>query len=318
MGKFLELYKHASKSSKSSPADVEAKAKRNERDEMMALHGLSGLLPMIPAFGAHKILGRMTSNLKPMDTISFKDSSWLKHHKNHMPDKHLQEMIESAKLTGKLDVLEPGLHTLDRQMGENAFFMGYNSDGKSVPHTETPEILEQLKARRGYTTGTPHRDGTIGQIHATTKKMWKPGIMAHEIGHANIHDSKGLVGFLQRKLYGPTMLANKLGLGLLPSIGAYKLVGKDDDSVLSGGLKGGLVGAAANAGALIPEFEASRRGIKYMKDSSMSKGRIKANSKALLPAFLTYLSTLAGPSAAVGGLKAYFNKKHKQKAEDAI
>jgi hypothetical protein len=193
-----------------------------------------------------------------------------------LEDRHLDEIIENAKLKNKLDIEKP---TPESKV-DNAYFKGYN--------------------------GKP---GKVGLVKALSERVYKPGVMAHEIGHANIHASPGIVGKIQRNLYGPTQKFNMLGGGILAPRLAYKLVGKDDDSMLSGAAKGALLGTAANAGVLIPEFEASRRGIKYMMNSSMPRRKVLGNALSILPAFLSYGTTLAAPSAITGALKAYINKK---------
>jgi len=208
-----------------------------------------------------------------------------------LEDKHLHEMIDAAGLKGKLRTLP----TDDSHF--NARFKPY------LAHLN-PKDKKYLN--KGY----------IGDIQAMHRDAYVPGIMAHEIGHGNIHNSKGLTGKLQRNFYAPTGLAHRMGLGAIPAAAAYGLVGNDDDSIISGGLKGGLVGAAANAGVLIPEFEASRRGLKYMLNSSMNKKDAYRNALTTVPAFLTYLSALAGPSAVAGMLRAYKNKKKKKRDEN--
>jgi hypothetical protein len=205
--------------------------------------------------------------------------------------KQLSQIINSANLKGKLDVERP--KKTDNQF--NAYFRAYEG--------------EELKKKKGK----------IGLIKALSPKTWKPGIMAHEVGHADIHNTSAInpVGFMQRRMYKPTMMMNQFGGGLLPVLATNKLVGKDEDNPLMGGLKGGLMGSAANAGVLIPEFEASRRGLKHMMNSPALKGKVLSNAMSTVPAFLTYLSFLAGPSAVAGAIKAYLNKKRKEKEKTA-
>lgn len=208
-----------------------------------------------------------------------------------LKDNQLSEIINSAGLKGKLDVEKPKKHENDF----NAYFKAYEG--------------EELKKKKGK----------IGLIKAMSKDTWKPGVMAHEVGHADIHNAKAhdIAGLMQRSAYRPTMMANQLGLGIVPVMATNKLVGKEEDNPLVGGLKGGLVGSAANAGILIPEFEASRRGLKHMMNSKSLKGKVMPNALSTVPAFLTYLSFLAGPSAAAGAIKAYLNKKRKEKEKTA-
>lgn len=150
-------------------------------------------------------------------------------------------------------------------------------------------------------------------VQATSLNTWKPGIMAHELGHAELQGSKGVAGWLQRNAYMPTAKINSYGMGLPVSIATY-LTTKNDDDITTGALKGFTTGAVTNAGVLVPEFEASRRGIaNLLKSTQLSKGQKLLNSLSLAPAFLTYLAGTAGVQAGVGGLNAYYNRKRKQK-----
>jgi Zn-dependent membrane protease YugP len=146
----------------------------------------------------------------------------------------------------------------------------------------------------------------------TSKKLWKPGIVAHELGHANIHGDPGLAGFLQREAYSPTLKMNKVTGGIPASLATYYLT-KDDTDPTVGALKGLAAGAVANAGVLVPEFEASRRGIgALLRSKNLTGGQKLLNSLSLAPAFLTYLASTAGAQAGVGGLNAYWNSKSKK------
>jgi hypothetical protein len=205
-----------------------------------------------------------------------------------LQDNHLKELIQQAGLTGKINIDKPTEKKLPFFL-ENAYFRNYSEDA-----------AEELAKNK-----------PIGEIASLSKRLFKPGVMAHELGHANIHANKGFVNFLQRKLYGPTLKMNQTGLGMLPAHLAYN-INKEEDSAVKGGLKGGLIGALANAGVLIPEFEASRRGIKYLMRTSMSRKEKLLNSLNLLPAYLTYLGGTAGPAALTGAFTAYQNKKNKE------
>jgi hypothetical protein len=161
-------------------------------------------------------------------------------------------------------------------------------------------------------------DRRIGKVTSVSKRLWKPGIMAHELGHAEIAAGKGIPSFLQKHLYGPTAIANQAGVGIIPALGAYKLTERDDNEFV-GGMKGLALGSAVNAGILVPEFEASRRGIRSLMRTSLPTSLKLKNALTTVPAFLTYLSFLAGPSAVLGAVHAHMNKRRKQKEQtDAI
>jgi len=153
-----------------------------------------------------------------------------------------------------------------------------------------------------------------GVIGATSKRMMRPGIIAHELGHANINKNKGVVGFMQKHLYQHVSPGSGVGqyYGVLPTA-LTGIATKDDDNVGTGVAKGTAIAGAAYSPLLAPEFEASRRGIKaLMKTNLPMKSRL-LNSALLVPAFGTYALAALGPSAAVGGYNAWLNKKHKGK-----
>lgn len=236
-----------------------------------------------------------------------------------LQDTHLDELLASTALKDRVNVKKPKLDQ-ESFFSENAHFGPYSENGTtsgkfSVSHGEIlQEVARRTQAEREALEASfkPKKRPDVGEIGATSKRMWKPGIVAHELGHADIHANPGLANFLQRKLYQPTMLANKAGLGMIPALGAY-ILNKEEEDPWKGALKGGLVGATANAGALIPEFEASRRGIKHLMKSSLPTKQKILNSLTMLPAFSTYLLSLAGPSAVAGAMSSYSHKKKKER-----
>jgi hypothetical protein len=182
------------------------------------------------------------------------------------------------------------------------------------PNSGTPRIIPNAwYDRRPYKdhSGDKVKKYRKGSVHANSKLMWKPGVIAHEFGHADIENNPGFVRFLQRHVYGPTKAINSKTFGLLPTLASFKM-NQDEDDSLKGFLRGGLIGATANAGTLIPEMEASRRGIKQLLKLDLNRRRKLMNALTLLPAFGTYLSGAALPSAVVGGIRAHKNKKIKE------
>jgi hypothetical protein len=223
---------------------------------------------------------------------------------DELDDEHLVEMIENLDLgpghdNKRLKIvgidpggLKPGKPSNDKThfWNENAFFSNYKND-----------VNENGKPSHGI-------------IAATSKRMWRPGIVAHELGHANIHKNKGLTGFLQDHLYGSIHPGSQLGkyYGILPTA-ATSLATKDDDNVGVGAAKGSAIGAAAYSPLLVPEFEASRRGIGAIMKSTMPLKAKVLNSAMMLPAFGTYALSSMGPSAVVGAYNAHLNKQHHEK-----
>jgi Zn-dependent membrane protease YugP len=203
-----------------------------------------------------------------------------------LSNNHLHEIINNAKLNGRVKVNV-----------ENAPWFANNAN---------------------FTANSDKASSLIGKINILGKKLFKPGIVSHEIGHANLQANKGLASFLQKHLYMPTTIANKIGLGALTYGAADKLT-ENEDSPVMGGLKGGLVGALANIGILLPEFEASRRGMNYMRKSSLPMRQTILNTAATIPALLSYIAAYAGPSVAAGVLNGIRNRnKNKKQHENAI
>ncbi len=198
----------------------------------------------------------------------------------------------------------------DSQMAElveNAGLKNPKNLKVTKPTSTTNHWSDYLRANAYY-------DPSRHEISATHNLTWKPGIMAHELGHAKLQETPGLVGALQRHVYTPTALMQNLFGGLASNMGAYYLT-KNEDDPTRGALKGFGVGAVTNAGILVPEFEASRLGVaNLLKSKQLTSGQKLKSSLALAPAFLTYLGLTAGAPALVGGVNAYWNKKKKEKS----
>ena len=243
--------------------------------EFVGSHVLGELAAIPPMLLASSALGSSQKNL------------------HELKDKDLEKLLKTTKLKDKVYVNKPKIKKR-KAGGENAWY-----DGR--PHEE---ILE----------GSLRKKYPKGSVHATSLRMWRPGVVAHELGHADIARRGGLVGFLQRYLYGPTRAINRATFGAIPTALSFKANENEDDR-LKGFLRGGAIGAGLNAGMLIPEIEASRRGIKHLLRTSLSPRRKLLNALSMIPAFSTYLLSAAGPSAFVGAYKAHKNKKKKEKKQ---
>jgi hypothetical protein len=248
----------------------------------------SGLTQAKDFMGSH-VLGELSAIPPMLLASSALDSSQKKLHE--LKDEDLKKLLKTTKLKDKVYLDKPKLKKR-RAGGENAWY-----DGRPYE-----EILEN-KSRKKYRKGS---------VHATSLRMWRPGVVAHELGHADIARKGGLVGFLQRYLYGPTRAINRATFGAIPTALSFK-ANEDEDDKLKGFLRGGAIGAGLNAGVLVPEIEASRRGIKHLLKTSLSPKRKLLNALSMIPAFSTYLLGAAGPSAFVGAYKAHKNKKKKEK-----
>jgi hypothetical protein len=131
-----------------------------------------------------------------------------------------------------------------------------------------------------------------------------PGMLAHEMGHANIHHSKNLSNKIQNfRLSKITPFLNMAG-----PIGAA-IATRNEEDVGEGALKGALVGAATGAPTLINEADASIRAIRAMQKSQMSKKNVFKNSLLLAPAYLTYALQHMGVPASIGAVTSWLNKR---------
>ena len=252
----------------------------------------------VPAMIGTSVLGMAAQMGIPATVRNLKEIS----------DKHLDELQYASKQEGKVHMLRPTDKKAPTIFHENAAYVPKSAvkmlkKNKSVSDSTKKKYLGDFKDNKP-------------RIMATSKRMWKPGILAHELGHAQLHaDKKSIAGWLQRKAYMPTKIVNTFGGGLIPTTATY-MATKDDDSVLSGTAKGLGIGAGMNAGILVPEFEASRRGSKALIKTTLPKAQKISNIKSMILPFLTYGLAYAGPSAAVGGIHAYLNKRRKRHAAE--
>lgn len=249
---------------------------------------LRGLARTRELMGAHA-LGELSAIPPMLLASSALSGSQKKLHE--LKDEDLKKLLKTTKLKDKVYVNKPKAKKR-KAGGENAWY--------------SPKAYEEILE------GNVRKKYPKGSVHATSLRMWRPGVVTHELGHADIARKGGLVGFLQRYLYGPTQAINRATFGVIPTALSFKANENEDDR-LKGFLRGGAIGAGLNAGMLVPEIEASRRGIKHLLRTSLSPRRKLLNALSMIPAFSTYLLSAAGPSAFVGAYKAHKNKKKKEK-----
>ena len=215
-------------------------------------------------------------------------------------DKDLEKLLKVTKLKDKVYPSYPAKNLIRIPFTDNAWYSSRPYKVKKYdPKTKKNKVVKKYRK---------------GSVSANTRRLWRPGVMAHELGHAHIENNPGLIRLLQRYAYGPTKKLNNLTFGAIPTLASFKANENEDDQV-KGFLKGGLIGTGLNAGVLIPEIEASRRGIKYLLRTSLSRKRKLLNALSLIPPFGTYLIGAAGPSAVAGAYRAHKNKKKKTKKE---
>jgi hypothetical protein len=144
-----------------------------------------------------------------------------------------------------------------------------------------------------------------GGVKTLSTNMNTGPILGHELGHAHIHNNPGFVQWLQDNIYGPSRV-----VGPLAQTEVIKALTKNETSPMAGALKGGLASGVINAGTLIPEFEASRRGIQALNqvEGGTAMEKLK-NYGGMAPGMASYLSSSVGSGAAQGYRQALQNKQ---------
>lgn len=145
-------------------------------------------------------------------------------------------------------------------------------------------------------------------MHKNGRGGSKIGKIAHnlrdEVGEFESKLSKGVYKKTGIKLYD-THISNGLGItsGLLSGIKAGRDEKKGKKESVLNKLAPYAVPLAYKSPTLVSEFEASRQGMKLLKQAGASKGYRKAAGKTLGAAFGTYASTLAAPLLAAYGAR---------------
>jgi hypothetical protein len=132
----------------------------------------------------------------------------------------------------------------------------------------------------------------------------KPGIMAHELGHASIYNGGGLSGFNQSWLRPAGDLLNQLS----PVLGAG--AGYFSKSPAIGAAAGLAAGLLTGAPTLLNEWQATSRGKKYLERAGgLDADEAEKNRDSLRTAFLTYLAGATVPATVGGGVGGLLAKK---------
>ncbi len=146
--------------------------------------------------------------------------------------------------------------------------------------------------------------GPLGEIRLG-QNMSHPATLAHELGHASIHQGGGLSRVNQSWLRPLSFLPSAIAAG---SVGPAAGLAWGPAAGL--GL-GALAGVVAGAPTLINEWQASSRAKDTLKALGPTPAQTKANHRDLHSAFGTYLTGAALPAAAIGlgaGLFKHFSK----------
>ena len=128
-----------------------------------------------------------------------------------------------------------------------------------------------------------------------------PGVVGHEIGHAEIDQKGGLSRINQRYLRG---------LGTMYGIGAIVAAARIRDASIR---RRQAIAASAILGAiptLINEAQASRRSKQLMDAAGYSRAEQEPQRKALRHAYLTYVAGGLAPSAALIAALEYLRRSY--------
>lgn len=160
------------------------------------------------------------------------------------------------------------------------------------------------------------RRARYGEV-SFSKDMDKPGIIAHELGHAVIGNRPWTSpSRINQSLLRPVTTfvspaVSMLGSLMLGSeIGRRPVPGGKWGAAAAGGLAGGALGLLAGAPTLVNEWQASSLADKWMENESnlTDADRIKSRA-ALNKAFATYVAASAVAPALAAGVSAYLARK---------
>ena len=125
-------------------------------------------------------------------------------------------------------------------------------------------------------------------------------VLAHELGHAERAARGSLFHDLQDKLRKSKLQKNAGAIGLASGFASgYNQTKNDDDSTIRKA-EAYIPAVAINAPVLIEEADASRRGLRLMKNAGASKTQLRRGRKSLAYAFGTYAIRPAAQIAMTG------------------
>jgi hypothetical protein len=103
---------------------------------------------------------------------------------------------------------------------------------------------------------------------------------------------------MQRNLYGP---AERYSQHVAPFLGAAAGYMTPNNPYM-GMMLGGAAGGLSDIGRLLPELDASRRGLVAMMRSSLPMREKIKNSLSMVPHFMSYAANSMIPSATTGAM----------------
>ena len=144
-------------------------------------------------------------------------------------------------------------------------------------------------------------------IDTLSSTMNTAPIIAHEIGHANIHNNlqEGHpIKVMQDALSGGAagQIINGAGKHL------NKALLKNETNPAHGAIKGGIISGVTNISNILPEFEATRKGIGALHDSETPTMEKVKNYASVAPGFGSYLGKHVADGAVTGALSAKRNQ----------
>ena len=158
--------------------------------------------------------------------------------------------------------------------------------GGVIDPKKDPKFTEFLKGmKRGH-----HKNATV---------------LAHELGHAEHENGRSnklleLNAKIQGKTRNSKIVKSSGALGLAAGFASGYHEGKNGESSTISKIAPYLIPATLNAPHLIEEADASRRGIKMLKEAGASKPQLKNSKKSLACAFGTYAIQPAAQLAMTG------------------
>lgn len=169
-----------------------------------------------------------------------------------------------------------------------------------VPNSVTTDLATQKENFWNVPKMNAYFEPVENVVRTFSSNMNTKPILAHELGHASIHHEGGPMGFLQDHVYPHTSALGGVAQGAM-----NKVMNKETD-LTRGAMYGAGAQLAAHAGKILPELEASRRGVSALNEGKPLKEQIK-NYAAVAPGAASYFAPVAG-GAIQGAMKAHANK----------
>ena len=221
-----------------------------------------------------------------------------------MPRSEWDGLLKHVAGRDLLSAQVPGLN--------NAFFARAKNDDEARSllgyALHDPRVLRRLILN-------PSGSKMIDQMQDHGTAMFDPAfgkasVIGHEAGHAKIEHTPGILQSLQRKLYH-----------LSPVIAPFSAVGGmaaglASKSPLGGLLAGTGIGLIGGAGMMLPEYMATRHGMKGLETYQGGKWKQDGDWKRQLTALATYGSLNVLPSSLAGLLGGYIGKRRARKKQE--